>query len=450
MKHTRNRLLIILVGLMLVTAACSSRDTSETTSLASPEALSVDQGLDQASAGTAEEALQRTEAPASEDALAPDSPVEGAFAAQDLGRSIIFQASMLLAVTDVGESTTEAIRLMEQQGGVLFGQQTVGVPEPASTLTFRIAPAGFQAALDALAGLGELRSQNVSADDVTERVVDLESRIATAEVSVERLRALIEEAQDLKTITDLENQLLERETLLETLRGQLRTIRGQVDLATITVTLTEALSRPEVLLQVSAYPGTDDNGASCPGESQLSIEENTMATVCFEITNTGDTPLTEFEVRDPVLDLEMADLVTVFGDPAATLEPGEFLILAAGIDVERTLRSQSRVTATPVNADGTQLEDRQVSNTTSALIQAVDPGGLPGFDDGVSTSWDLLLGARDLIVLLVGLAIPFLWIPVAIWLYVRWRKARNAPPAIPVSAQKPSMDSDSDAPTKAS
>ena len=50
----------------------------------------------------------------------------------------------------------------------------------------------------------------VTADDVTERVVDLQSRINTAEASVERLRTFLENATNVQTIADLENQLLQR------------------------------------------------------------------------------------------------------------------------------------------------------------------------------------------------------------------------------------------------
>jgi hypothetical protein len=61
---------------------------------------------------------------------------------------------------------------------------------------------------------------------VTERVVDLRSRVATNEVSVERLRDPLSDAKNLEDVARLEIQLLERETTLETLRGQLRTIEG--------------------------------------------------------------------------------------------------------------------------------------------------------------------------------------------------------------------------------
>jgi hypothetical protein len=51
--------------------------------------------------------------------------------------------------------------------------------------------------LQALGDIGELRDQNISTTDVTERVVDLQSQIITSEGSVERLRGFLANATTL-------------------------------------------------------------------------------------------------------------------------------------------------------------------------------------------------------------------------------------------------------------
>ena len=108
----------------------------------------------------------------------------------NFGREIVFTADLTVAVNDVTSAGDEATRLIQSLGGFLFGQRTVGSPEPTSVLTFKVQPDRFQEALSRLGSIGEIRSQNVSANDVTEAIVDLESRISTATASVERLRAL--------------------------------------------------------------------------------------------------------------------------------------------------------------------------------------------------------------------------------------------------------------------
>lgn len=348
----------------------------------------------------------------------------------DLGRDIIFTAEVTVAVGDVAAAGAQATEAVQSLGGFLFGQQSTGGAEARSTLVFKIDPANFQAALAALGDIGEVRNQRVTADDVTERVVDLESRITTAAASVERLRALLEGATDIDTIADIEEQLLQRETTLETLRGQLRTLQDAVALATITVHLTEAISNPALQVQVTSYPGIEDDGASCPGGGGSEVLEGEPVTVCFEIANVGDTLLTGFTLRDAVLDIELDDLLVVWGDPTAELEPGQSLVLATETVLDRSLRTQTRITAIPVNDDGTPVEAREVAATTALFLTAVDPGGLPGFADGLEASWGFLQDLGGLVVLAAGIVIPFLWL-IAIALGITWWRRRNATPTDP-------------------
>lgn len=429
---TRNwiALLAMTMAIALVFAACNSQEgagfdeTSRLLTNAQTSGTATDSGGDDGGEGIgSSDVPESTEGADQQADRLGDGGVEPVvFQVSDLGRDIIFTADLTVAVTDVGTAGDEATRQIQSLGGFLFGQRTTGTPEPRSILTFKVQPEDFHTALERLGTIGELRSQNVTADDVTERIVDLESRITTATASVDRLRNLLAQATDIKAIVELESELLVRETELETLRGSLRTLQDQVALATIVLTLTEAASNPSLDVMVTAYPAHDD-GASCPGDDQLTVEQDTEATVCFEIVNIGDTWLTDFELRDPVLDIEMDDLIVVFGDPSDAIEPGESIVLAAEILPGRDLRARTTVTALPVDESGSELPGRPASSTATFLIAAADPGGLPTFGEGLQASWDLLAKLGQFIVLMVGALIPFVWVPVIIWLLLRvWRR----------------------------
>lgn len=447
MTNTRSsaRWLALLVVFMMILAACSSGDSSD-------EASSFDddsQGLGGSPTTTMASAdtVGEGEAPADDgeesDREGGDVLGSGGVApplvqtAADLGRDIIFTADMSVAVDDVGAAGTEATERIQGLGGFLFGQQTTANPEPRTVLVFKVFPEDFQEALDRLGSIGELRSQNVSANDVTERVVDIQSRITTAEASVGRLRGFLDGATDIETIADLENQLLQRETQLETLRGQLRTLEDAVSLATITLTITENAVRPAVRVDVSAYSGVSDDGLSCPGSSDLAVDQGTEVTVCFEIVNVGDTDLTGFTLRDPVIDVTEEDLIPVFGDMSQTLEPGESIVVAAHIMADRSWRTQTNVTALPVDDEGTPREGRSVANTATISISAADPGGVPGFGEGLERSFELLVMFFQFVVYLVAAAIPFFWIPLGIWWLLRRRKGADEPIAETQSVPAP-------------
>lgn len=433
-RRTSRHRLLLAVALSLLMAACSSQDGESTRDLTSggmdatatthADSTSAEEEMSDGGDGSLRDAAQ---GPGSDtDDLGEDGIEPIAFQPSDLGRDIIFNASITVAVNDVASAGDEATREIQNLGGFLFGQRTSGAPEPRSILTFKVQPENFQQALERLGSIGELRDQNVTADDVTERIVDLESRIATAAASVDRLRALLSEASDIKSIVELESELLERETELESLRGTLRTLQDQVALATIVLTLTEAATRPELDVDVTAYP-SHDGGLSCPGDTDLTVEQGTEATLCLEMRNTGDTWLTDFEVRDPVLDVELDDMITVYGDPSRPIEPGESILLAVELFPERDLRTRTTITAVPVDESGDQIPGRPASATVTMFISAADPGGVPSFSDGLEASWDLLVNLGELLVLAAGALLPFAWIPLVGWIAWRgWRRRSGA------------------------
>lgn len=413
------RLLAGLLVLGIVTAACGV-----TTSDRFEEGLIEDFGGENAiGSPTAERA--EAESPTTPGDLG-DGGVVGAQVPVNLGRDIIFTATMTVAVNNVGDASSQATSVIESLGGFLFGQDTVGLPTPRTVLVFKVPPNQFQAALAELGSVGEIRSQSVNADDVTERVVDLESRISTATASVARLQALLEAATDIEQVVELENELLERETQLETLRGSLRTLSDAVDLATITLTITEALSQPAFNVTVTAYPGHEDGGASCPGSQDLAVDQGDEATtVCYEILNVGDTPLTQLTLQDPVIDLAVNDMIVVFGSLEDALEPGQSIILAAEVTPERRTRTQTRITATAVDQDGNPVAGRTISNTSSLIIDVVDPGGLPGFSDGLDSGWELLQITWSAGNVLVGFIIGLAPILALIAGFLFWRRQKR-------------------------
>ncbi len=353
-------------------------------------------------------------------ALTDGADGTAAFQQVNTGRSIVYMGTMLVEVEDVRRATQEAQLAIAGLGGLVFSQHTTSEPVPRTELTFKVLPEDFTEAMRRLGALGELKSQQVSADDVTERVVDLESRIITARASVERLRNFLANATELETVAELESQLLARETDLERLRGQLRTIQDLVALATVSLTLVQpAPERPEARVDFveTAYAGHDD-GARCPAADDLAVGEGEPVTICVSVENTGTAALVEIEVRDFGLDLDDDDFIALEGSVEGPLQPGERLLGYFQTEAEVETRPEPGFSAVPVDPDGEPLRITVSTDFDAFAYEVIVDDSLPTFADGLRGSWSALVTLSRVGLLALGVAIPFLWIvPLALGVF---------------------------------
>ncbi len=437
------RLAAALFGLAMIATACGGASDYSTDDAASAkfeevgEAIAADSGGDVGSAeDSAEEfemsdseAAPTTAVPASfqDDEVGPDeAPIEAEPEANPVIRTVIRRATMHLQVENVLTASNEATILIESFGGFVFGQETSIEGEARSSLTFKVAPEDFQKVLNELAALGFLRDQTVTADDVTGRVVDLGSQILTKERSIERLREFLSDANDIATITTMENSLLERETQLELIRGQLRTIQAQAALATITVVFTEKVPGPVLEVDVTAYGG-HDGGTTCDGDDELTIDEDDLVTLCYRLSNTGDTYLSDFSLRDGQMKLDQDDFLEVKeGSLDRPLAPGDHLTLYVEVvaDPDR-VAILGQVGAVPTDELGNSLDIEGIGGRDELRLSVNRDESVPTFSDGLDKSLDALKYVITVLVLLAGVALP--WVPFLVGFYFLSRWWRNRP-----------------------
>ena len=372
----------------------------------------------------------------------------------DTGRDIIRTAVVSAEVPDVAAASQQVINSVERVGGLLFNQDTrIGNGDEANrtTLVFRVPPSDFQRVLNDLDGIGTLLDKQVDATDVTGRVVDLRSRITSTELSVERLRGFLAGATDLNQIATFENELRNRETDLESLRGQLRTLENQVALSTITISLIEKLPpappAPSVLIATTVHSG-HDGGFSC-GARAAQLETGEDATICYEVTNNGATALANLNLRDAALKLDLDDLEIVEGDLEDPLQPGEVVMFAHEFTADgNRITSTAKVQADAepaVDATDTAVLVDSVTASSDLALTIVAKQTEPGFTDGLSTGWDGLTNLIRVVLVFAGLILPFIWVfPLAFFAFRavrRWQAEQRkrsipAPPVTPTAVDK--------------
>ena len=193
---------------------------------------------------------------------APDVASVGEAALVDT--KIIRTASIYLTVTSV-ETAAAAVRGVAAGLGGAVASETVNATEVAPSadpaiggkatapvrrvgnygqLVLSIPTDRLDAALDQLSKLGTVVQRASASDDVTAAYVDTESRIATKKASIERVRALMSQTQNISQIVELESQLAQREADLESLQAQLASMTKRIAMATVTVTVS---SNPDVI-----------------------------------------------------------------------------------------------------------------------------------------------------------------------------------------------------------
>jgi len=482
LHRLRWQFLVILTVLGLVLAACSADGDDTTSDTASDAAATTAPADDSGSFDTdggdsdaMEDAADDTEAPAAtqgtseaddsadeQNAIGSGGGTPPPLNTQQLGREIIFTATINVGVDDVSEAGEEATQIIGDIGGFVFGQNTQGGAEPRSTIVFKVRPEDFSEALSRLGGIGELRNQTVTTDDVTERVVDLESRIEVADLGVQRLREAMENTTTLTDFAELEQLLLNRESDLEVMRGQLRTLRDRIDLATITLTLEQDRVNNSIGLFFTLYEGHDD-GIGCPGQqsNQVVFEPGDEITMCFESRNTGDQSLNDVHVTETVLGIDgTEDLITVFGE-TDNLQPGQSVIQAYELTAERDRALRLSVTGTPTDGVTEDAAGPAVRAQGTPVLRINEDAVDADFSDGFDAASDLLRQLWIVVVVLVGFTLPLLILLPILWVawllgrgVVRWNNARTAPrppasgavatPKTSAPAPKPEADRDAD------
>ena len=108
------------------------------------------------------------------------------------------------------------------------------------TVTVRCPPERLDLLVLSLRSLGELKSQQITAQDVTKEYTDLEAELVAARAMQTRLLELIKTGKgSIKDLLAAETELGNWRTKTEKIEGQLRYLASQVGLSTLAVTISE-------------------------------------------------------------------------------------------------------------------------------------------------------------------------------------------------------------------
>jgi hypothetical protein len=246
----RSALTAALAASIIALTACASDDdesSADATESPAAEGAPVEQEI-------SDDAQPASTAPA------PEPTGSGGPVAPAPDRLLIVDVTVGIEVADVGKAVTTLIDIGERHEAQVYGSDVrLTSPETSTgTVVFKVPPQNVEAMIAEATTLGRQVSRLQNTDDVTDRVTDLETRIITAQQSVDRVQRLLIEAIDLGEVVLLEGELTTRQTALEGLLAEQRNLGNRTALATLTVDLSTAPL--ETLVEPVEPPAEDDDG----------------------------------------------------------------------------------------------------------------------------------------------------------------------------------------------
>ena len=162
--------------------------------------------------------------------------------AQPATSSIIYTASVTVRATNLTRAASQATQLARAAGGYVSSENTAlnrAHPDRSTiSLQLKIPVSAYPATLGALSSqLGTRLAMSQHAQDVTQTVADVTSRVTSAQAAISQLRALLRHAGSVSSLLTVQNQINDQESSLESLLAQQRALTHETSFATVTMLL---------------------------------------------------------------------------------------------------------------------------------------------------------------------------------------------------------------------
>lgn len=228
----------------------------------------------------AEPMIVEVEAPVADAIFAGESSLdESAFVTNEavaVERLVIRNANLTLVVEDPAFSAAQIADLAEEFNGFVVNSnvyQTTfaeGVFATQANITIRVPADRLDEALDRIKrNVVEVRSENISGQDVTQEYTDLESRLRNLEAAEEELREIMASLTKAEDVLSVYQNLRQVREEIEVIKGRMQYFEQSARLSAITIDLLpDVVSQP---LQIGKWQpqGTAKNAL----EAMISVAQ---------------------------------------------------------------------------------------------------------------------------------------------------------------------------------
>lgn len=167
-------------------------------------------------------------------------------------RRIIRSGSIELTVEDTRETIREIRGMIEAKEGIISSSNIYEMREGqyGANLTLRIPNKNFDSVMAQLETYGKATNIQTGLDDVTMHYIDLESRLNNQKAQEKRLVEILDMAENVEEVLEVEKELYRVRGEVETMTAQFNYLKDQVSYSTI-----HLLIREETIPTGAVSPG---------------------------------------------------------------------------------------------------------------------------------------------------------------------------------------------------
>lgn len=157
-------------------------------------------------------------------------------------RKVIRNGTVEYEIDSFDSASLTIARIVTEEKGYLAGTESEKLPngKVRGTIVVRVPPDRLDTLMLKLRGLGDLKNQKLTAQDVTRQYTDLAGELRAARAMEQRLIEMIKTGKgEIEHLLEAEKQLGQWRTTIEKLEGEIRYFDNQVAMSTLAITLQE-------------------------------------------------------------------------------------------------------------------------------------------------------------------------------------------------------------------
>jgi len=176
---------------------------------------------------------------------ASETAPAGTYSTSFGGRMIEFDAYLTVQVDDVKLASQQAAQVASSLNGYV-ASSSFDDSGPSASIVLRVPEANFSTAMRAVSGLGTVKSQSMSSNDVTEQYVNLQAQLDSYTTEEATLLRILNSSTTVNDALNTENAIQNTQAQINDLEDQLLVMHRLVAFATINLDLTQPAKNPSL------------------------------------------------------------------------------------------------------------------------------------------------------------------------------------------------------------